>query len=80
MSEALVRLLPLIAYCICFGIYYTKIKAYRNDISIGMVKVWGTVLLKVVMTAGMLLLGYYLKRGAGENGDQCDTGGISEQA
>ena len=44
-SEALVRLLPLLAYGICFGIYYRKIKAYRNDISIGMVKVWGTVLL-----------------------------------
>ncbi len=172
VSEILYRLLPLIAYGICFFIYYKKIKSYRNDISIGMVKVWGAVLflsqlfpylyiqflhaasdaalnvffrcgeiitilpvfiallmtgiltehkiitivtlltsifymalfgsmkemvygtiggtgtrisvssmlIKIIMTFGMLLIGSYLKRGAGENGDQRDTGGVSEQA
>ena len=39
------QLLPLIAYIICFILFYRMIKLRNNTISMGLLKVWGIILI-----------------------------------
>lgn len=45
LSAILTQIFLLIAYIFCFFIYYRKIKKRNNDISTGIIKVWGIVLI-----------------------------------
>lgn len=54
ISAAIVQIFTLPAYIICYIIYYRKMRS-TNDLSIGMLKVWG-----IVLIGSQLLLKIYI--------------------